>query len=45
MDLAHINKKITIQLLAELLGCSTRTIYRNMTKELRKEKTILNEKI
>lgn len=45
LDLAHINKKITIQLLAELLGCSTRTIYRNMTKELRKEKTILNEKI
>jgi len=36
---------ISIQYLADLLGCSTRTIHRNMTKELKKEKTILNEKI
>jgi len=45
LDLAHVNKKITIQLLANLLLCSTRTIHRNMGKELKNEKQKLNEKI
>ena len=45
LDLAHINKKITIKLLAELLNVSQRTVYRNMSKELKQEKQILNEKI
>lgn len=35
--------KITIEKLAEHLGCSTRTIYRNMGNELKKEKELLNQ--
>ena len=38
-------KKITISKIAELLNCSTRTIHRNMGKELKQEKKELNEKI
>ena len=38
-------EKITIGKIAELLNCSTRTIYRNMNKELKKEKERLNEEI
>ena len=45
LDLDHIGKKITWYKVADICNCSTRTIYRNLTKELRKEKTILNEKI
>jgi len=36
-------KKITISNLAKLLGCTTRTIYRNMSHELKKEKELLNK--
>ena len=35
--------KITISKLATYLGCSTRTIYRNMGNELKKEKELLNQ--
>lgn len=35
--------KITISKLANYLGCSTRTIYRNMGNELKKEKELLNQ--
>jgi len=35
--------KITISKLASYLGCSTRTIYRNMGNELKKEKELLNQ--
>ena len=38
-------EKITISKIAELLNCSTRTIHRNMGKELKQEKEKLNEKI
>jgi len=38
-------EKITISKIAELLNCSTRTIHRNMGKELKQEKKELNEKI
>jgi len=38
-------EKITISKIAELLNCSTRTIHRNMGKELKQEKQILNEKL
>lgn len=37
--------KITIKKLAEYLKVSTRTIYRNMEKSLKNEKTTLNEKL
>ncbi len=35
--------KITVAKLAKNLGCSTRTIYRNMGNELKKEKELLNK--
>jgi len=39
------DKKITIARVARVLGVSTRTVYRNMTHELNKEKELLNEEI
>ena len=39
------NKKITIESIADLLNVSTRTIYRNITSEIKFEKKILNEEI
>jgi hypothetical protein len=38
-------EKITINKIAEILKVSTRTVYRNMTHELTKEKELLNEEI
>lgn len=37
--------KITVARLADALKCSTRTIYRNMNNELKKEKELLNQQI
>jgi transcriptional antiterminator len=37
--------KITVEKLANYLGCSTRTIYRNMGNELKKEKELLNQEL
>ena len=45
IDLNELNKKITWNKVAKLLNCSERTIHRNINKELKTEKTILNEKI
>lgn len=42
LDLNHDGKKITISRIAGLLDCSSRTIHRNMSDELRKEKDLLN---
>lgn len=39
------NNKITIAKVAKLLNVSTRTIYRNITSEINKEKLILNEEV
>ena len=36
-------EKITITKLAKLLSCTTRTIHRNITKELKDEKELLNQ--
>ena len=41
----HNNQKITISGLAEALKCSTRTIHRNMSNELKKEKELLNQQL
>ena len=41
--LNHGGWKITIARLAKGLNCSTRTVHRNMTKELRKEIKLLNK--
>ena len=45
LDLNHMGKKITWSKVAGLLNCSTRTIYRNLCDDLKKEKQILNEEI
>ncbi len=45
LDLNEDNKKITIGRLAGLLNCSSRTIHRNMSNELKKEKNLLNIEI
>ncbi len=42
LDLNDNGKKITISKIAKLLQCSSRTIHRNMSTELKKEKDILN---
>ena len=38
-------EKINISKLAIILDCSTRTIYRNMSNELKKEKELLNQQL
>jgi hypothetical protein len=38
-------EKITIQKIAKHFGCTTRTIYRNMSNELKKEKELLNKEL
>ena len=40
-----ISGKITISKIAKVLNVSTRTIYRNITHEIKKEKILLNEEI
>jgi len=42
VDLNDDGKKITIGRIAGLLDCSSRTIHRNMSDELKKEKDLLN---
>jgi len=42
LDLNDVGKKITISRIAGLLDCSSRTIHRNMSDELKKEKDLLN---
>jgi transcriptional antiterminator len=38
-------EKITVEKLANYLGCSARTVYRNMGNELKKEKELLNQEL
>ena len=45
LDLNEYGKKITVERVASLLNCSTRTIHRNMCKELNKEKQYLNNQL
>ena len=45
LDLNEYGKKITVERVAGLLNCSTRTIHRNMCKELNKEKQYLNNQL
>jgi transcriptional antiterminator len=40
-----LNNKITIKKLAEYLKCTVRTIHRNMSNELKKEKETLNKNL
>ena len=43
--LNHGGWKITIARLARGLNCSSRTIHRNMSEELKKEKELLNQQL
>ena len=43
--LNHGGWKITIARLARGLDCSTRTVHRNMSEELKKEKELLNQQL
>ena len=45
LDVHDMNRKIIIGDLAKLLKCSTRTIHRNMCKELKREKELLNKQL
>ena len=45
LELNDSGKKITVTQLALWLECSTRTIYRNMCEELKREKELLNQQI
>lgn len=45
LDINDAGKKITISGLAKLLGCSSRTIHRNIGNELKKEKELLNQQL
>ncbi len=45
LDINDLSKKITITSIAKSLKCSTRTIHRNMSNELKKEKELLNQQI
>ena len=45
LDVHDMNRKIIIGDLAKLLKCSTRTIHRNMCKELKREKELLNQQL
>ena len=46
LDINDMGEKITIGRIAKLLNCTSRTIHRNMSTELKQEKDILNnEKI
>ena len=43
LDIHDMNEKITMSKLASHLKCSTRTIHRNMSYQLKKEKELLNQ--
>lgn len=45
IDLNDLGKKITINKIAGLLDCSSRTIHRNMCTQLKREKELLNKQI
>ena len=45
LDMYDMGNKITINRLAGLLDCSSRTIHRNMCAELKREKELLNQQL
>lgn len=45
VELNELGEKITISKLAKHLNCTTRTVYRNLTDELKQEKDNLNEEV
>ncbi len=45
LEINHEGERITLPKLAEHLNCSVRTLHRNMSKQLKQEKDILNEEV
>lgn len=45
IEINHIGEKITMNKIASNLNCSVRTLHRNMSKQLKQEKELLNEEI
>ena len=45
LEINDMNRKISLQYLADLLRCSVRTLHRNMGEKLKQEKQKLNEEI
>jgi len=45
IDMHDMGKKITIGRIAGLLDCSSRTIYRHMCQDLKREKELLNQQL
>jgi len=45
LTLNEMRETITVKKLADYFNCSTRTIYRNITQELKKEKELLNSQL
>jgi len=45
LEINHEGEKITLDKLAEAIGCTVRTLHRNMSKQLKEEKQRLNEEI
>jgi len=45
LALNEMKQTITVKKLASYFNCSARTIYRNMTQELKKEKELLNSQL
>jgi len=45
LDINELGNKITWSKVASILGCSTRTVHRNLNNSLKNEKILLNEEI
>lgn len=41
----HNHEKITIKRISDMLGCTSRTVHRNMPNELKREKELLNNEL
>ena len=45
LEINHNDEFITVSKLAKICGCSTRTIHRNIDKQLKEEKELLNKEL
>ena len=45
LEMNHNGELITVSKLAKICGCSTRTIHRNIDKQLKEEKERLNKEL
>ena len=45
LEINNNSDKITIAKLAKLLKCASRTVHRNMSEQLKREKELLNKQL